>query len=186
MMFCSGAPKAPNAFMRFVTASSPNISWRSFSPRSPSSRVSIVHPPFSRFCLSSKPGRIALVDKCAYAEVKVLAAVTGPHQIVTIRQSRVQEASDRLLAHAHGDGCVMYEPRADFRDPLINVGGFDHADDKSASEGFFGGDHVSENEHALGIRWTERGNDACVVGHRQTIAQRARDGHAKTAARCGD
>src|SRR6266571_9219105 len=46
-MFCSGSPKAPNAFVRCSTASSPNISRRSFNPFSCRSRISIAVSPAS-------------------------------------------------------------------------------------------------------------------------------------------
>jgi hypothetical protein len=34
MMCCNGLPKSPNAFIRFSTVSRPNMSTRSFRPRS--------------------------------------------------------------------------------------------------------------------------------------------------------
>ena len=42
MTCCSGLPNSPNAFVRFSTASRPNISVRSASPRSCCSWVSIL------------------------------------------------------------------------------------------------------------------------------------------------
>src|ERR1700730_5264875 len=50
MICCSGLPKSPNAFIRLSTASRPNRSTRSFSPRSWSSCTSIGHLPSRLVC----------------------------------------------------------------------------------------------------------------------------------------
>src|SRR5215831_16836012 len=121
MMFCSGTPNSPKAFIRCSTALSPNISRRSFNPRSPSSCVSIRPSSAKTLALNSSPlpDRLALLDEGPYANPKILAAVAAAHEVVTVWQSRVEQTSDCFLADPHGDRGVAGEPLAKLHNAAV-------------------------------------------------------------------
>src|SRR4051794_41460220 len=68
-----------------------------------------------------RPCGLALLHERLDPDAKVLAAVTGAHEIIAVRQARMENAADRLLAHAHRQRCMMGEARAQLGDPPVEI-----------------------------------------------------------------
>src|SRR2546428_12651669 len=69
----------------------------------------------------SRPLRLAFVHERCNADAKVVAGVAGAHQIVALREPGMEQTTDCLLAHAHGDRRVMHETVRELRDPAIEL-----------------------------------------------------------------
>src|SRR5229473_875826 len=153
MMFCNGSPNAPNAFIRCSTASSPNISLRSFSPFSERSCVSIAPPaPFGpsssrRSCRKRperNPSRFAGLLVRSHHDLDVaVEAGEESHQTVdrVFTEVALEQAGHFGLADAHELTCSCLRELAFVREPVD----FRH--------------DLSLEEMSVGVRQAEIGKD---------------------------
>src|SRR3954468_4585186 len=72
---------------------------------------------------TSAPGPcgLALLHERLDADAKVLAAVTGAHEIIAVRQAGMENAADRLLAHAHRQRRMVRQAGGQFGDPPVEL-----------------------------------------------------------------
>src|SRR4051812_7400266 len=89
---------------------------------------------------TSAPGPcgLALLHERLDADAKVLAAVTGAHEIIAVRQAGKENAADRLLAHAHRQWREMGEARAQFGDTPVELCRRHYLAEKSSRQGLLG------------------------------------------------
>ena len=136
--------------------------------------------------LIAGPLRLALLDECTHADAEIVAAVAGAHEIIAVRQPGMQEAADRLLAHAHGDRRMLRQAVGQLGDAPVEVRRRHDLAEEAAGQRLLGGQILRQQQHALGARGPERGNQARAVGDRQAIAERAGDRNAEARAGRGD
>src|SRR3954467_15022568 len=89
---------------------------------------------------TSAPGPcgLALLHERLDADAKVLAAVTGAHEIIAVRHAGMENAADRLFAYSHRQRCMMGEARAQFGDPPVEVCRRDDLAEKSPCQRLLG------------------------------------------------
>src|SRR3954468_1205535 len=101
---------------------------------------------------TSCPCGLALLHERLDADAKVIAAVTGAHEIIAVRQAGMENAADRLFAHAHRQRCMMGEARAQFVDPPVELCRRHDLAEKSSRQRLLGGKILRQQQHPLSAR----------------------------------
>src|SRR3954451_16762784 len=131
------------------------------------------------WALPARPGVAALLEERLHARPEVLAAVRLGDEVVAIRHVCLAQAPERLLRHAQRDRREAGDALGEVEHVRLDLVGRHARADESGRERLIGGNHPRREDEVLRARLAENRREPRVAGHRQAVAQRARDRQAE-------
>jgi hypothetical protein len=162
-----------------IVLNCPMLAWTAGIPRGRGAGRAFRPSDPGAWRLASGPGVAALLEERRHALAEVLAAVGLGHQVRALGHVRVADAAQRLLRDAQRDRRVAGDALGELERVGLDLLRRHDRAHQPGGERLLGADHAGGEDDVLGARLAEDGDEAGVAGHRQAVAQRARDRQAE-------